>query len=100
MKTNEAKEILKQYKENEHNNAHSDNFLLLAEAFKDENAIRKATLNKYWKDNGYNKPEEYDDAYHACNGYYYELCAYCKWLIYEFSNFTHRPYKARKFRGN
>ena len=75
MTPQQAKATLKQYKENEDLNLHGENYLLLAEAFKDVNATRLANAYVKLINSGKSFHVEYAqrDTHNACNHYYYQL---------------------------
>lgn len=72
----DAEKALQKYKQNEENNQHSLNFLLLSQTFQDESAIIAAKNNlENLKKKGYLEfgCPLYEQAYKACNKYYKHL---------------------------
>lgn len=73
-------DALREYKSNESLNLHSLNFVLLAEFFGDEKAIGLAKKNhSLMTKRGYIDflCPVYNEAYFACNHYYYKLSRKC-----------------------
>tara|TARA_Y100000590_G_scaffold205041_1_gene232599 strand:+ start:267 stop:566 length:300 start_codon:yes stop_codon:yes gene_type:complete len=71
-RTGDVKKILKEYKENEANNLHTENYLLLAKAFGTSQEVKK--IEAILKKQGYTSNEDMDWMYEHIN-------PYCKKLI-------------------
>lgn len=76
MTGEENDKFMRQYKENESNNMHAENYVLLAETMQDEEALMIAKCNlEFNKKFGYSEFNLRKAAHEACNDYYYRIAA-------------------------